>query len=104
MVEIALINAAIEAGVKFFIPSEWAPDSAGSNVIDDPWIGRTLRPNVVIAPKRAVHNYLMARAGQGKIAFAVVFPGVIIPSSKYFFIFTIVLPFSGRDNIVMVSY
>ena len=84
MVEIALINAAIEAGVKFFIPSEWAPDSAGANVLEEQWIGRTLRPNVVIAPKRSVHNYLMARAGQGKIAYAVVFTGVIIPSSKYF--------------------
>ncbi|KAG8407140.1 hypothetical protein J3458_020634 [Metarhizium acridum] len=38
VVEIGMINAAIEAGVKFFIPSEWAPDSAGANVTEDPWI------------------------------------------------------------------
>ncbi|KFG87898.1 isoflavone reductase family protein [Metarhizium anisopliae] len=81
VVEIGMINAAIEAGVKFFIPSEWAPDSAGANVTDDPWIGRSLRPNAVLAPKRAVHNYLMARAAQNQIAFAVVYTGVIIPSS-----------------------
>lgn len=82
VLEIRMINAAIEAGVKFFIPSEWAPDTAGSNVTEQPWIGRTLRPNPVLAPKRAVHNYLMARAGQGQIAFAVVYTGVIISSSK----------------------
>ncbi len=82
VVEIGLINAAIEAGVKFFIPSEWAPDTAGANVTDGPWIGRALRPNAVLAPKRAVHNYIMARAGQGQIAFAAVFTGVIIPASE----------------------
>ncbi|KAL2026859.1 hypothetical protein VTO58DRAFT_102840 [Aureobasidium pullulans] len=27
--QIALVNAAIDAGVKYFIPSEWAPDTAG---------------------------------------------------------------------------
>ncbi|EFY86036.1 isoflavone reductase family protein [Metarhizium acridum CQMa 102] len=81
VVEIGMINAAIEAGVKFFIPSEWAPDSAGANVTEDPWIGRSLRPNAVLAPKRAVHNYLMARAAQNQIAFAVVYTGVIIPTS-----------------------
>lgn len=82
IVELRLINAAIEAGVKFFIPSEWAPDSAGADITEEPWIGKTLRPNSVIAPKRVVHNYLLARAGQGKIAFAIVYTGVIIPSSK----------------------
>lgn len=82
IVELRLINAAIEAGVKFFIPSEWAPDSAGADITEEPWIGKTLRPNSIIAPKRVVHNYLLARAGQGKIAFAIVYTGVIIPSSK----------------------
>ncbi|EHK15228.1 uncharacterized protein TRIVIDRAFT_228270 [Trichoderma virens Gv29-8] len=81
VVEIGMINAAIEAGVKFFIPSEWAPDTAGANASDGPWIGKALRPNAVLAPKRAVHNYLMARASQNQIAFAAVYTGVIIPAS-----------------------
>jgi uncharacterized protein YbjT (DUF2867 family) len=34
VLEIRMINAAIEAGVQFFIPSEWAPDTAGSNVTE----------------------------------------------------------------------
>lgn len=82
IVEMRLINAAIEAGVNFFIPSEWAPDSAGADITEEPWIGKTLLPNSIIAPKRVVHNYLLARSVQGKIAFAVVYAGVIIPSCK----------------------
>ncbi|OCL04614.1 NAD(P)-binding protein [Glonium stellatum] len=77
--QLALIDAAIEAGVKLFIPSEWAPDTVGGNGASGELIGAmTLPPTPVIAMKRVVHNYLMARASEGKIAFATIHPGVIL--------------------------
>ncbi|UKZ78589.1 hypothetical protein TrVFT333_006335 [Trichoderma virens FT-333] len=70
IVHIALINAAIEAGVKLFVPSEWAPDTAGGNAATVSRMGpNTLPPNPVIAPKRVAHNYLLARSSEGKIDF-----------------------------------
>ena len=74
--QLALIDAAIAAGVKFFIPSEWAPDTAGANGATLMRIGRdTLPPSPGVAAKRVVHNYLLARSGEGKIAFAMVHAG-----------------------------
>ncbi|KAF2019806.1 isoflavone reductase family protein [Aaosphaeria arxii CBS 175.79] len=74
---IALVNAAIDAGVKYFIPSEWALDTAGimGSTVDRH--GPTLPTDIVLAPKRVSHNYLLCRAAEGKIRFAVVYPGVI---------------------------
>ncbi|PTB35842.1 hypothetical protein M441DRAFT_152639 [Trichoderma asperellum CBS 433.97] len=70
IVQIALINAAIEAGVKLFVPSEWAPDTAGGNGATIARIGpNTLPPNPAVATKRAVHNYLMARSAANQIDF-----------------------------------
>lgn len=73
--QLALVDAAIEASVKFFIPSEWAPDTAATGVL----IGAMTLPRTpVISMKRVVHSYLMARASEGKIAFATIHPGVIL--------------------------
>ncbi|KAL9473252.1 hypothetical protein ACSS6W_007632 [Trichoderma asperelloides] len=70
IVQIALINAAIEAGVKLFVPSEWAPDTAGGNGATIARIGpNTLPPNPAVASKRVVHNYLMARSAANQIDF-----------------------------------
>ncbi|SCO92404.1 uncharacterized protein FRV6_16532 [Fusarium oxysporum] len=75
--QIALVNAAIDAGVKYFIPSEWALDTGGimGNASDKH--GPTLPTDMVLAPKRVTHNYLLCRAAEGKIRFAVVYPGVM---------------------------
>lgn len=82
---IALVNAAIDAGVSYFIPSEWALDTAGimGGTIDKH--GPTLPTDVVLAPKRVSHNYLLCRAAEGKINFAVVYPGVIFENSESLF-------------------
>ncbi|KAL7813645.1 hypothetical protein V8C44DRAFT_349059 [Trichoderma aethiopicum] len=70
IVQIALINAAIEAKVKLFVPSEWAPDTAGGNGATLERIGPdTLPPSPAVAPKRVVHNYLMCRSAEAKIDF-----------------------------------
>ncbi|KAF2852484.1 NAD(P)-binding protein [Plenodomus tracheiphilus IPT5] len=73
ILQIALINAAIAAGVKLFIPSEWAPDTPGgygvSKDVEDGGFGRisqtALGPTAVAGTKRAVHNYLLARSVEG---------------------------------------
>ncbi|KAF2845163.1 NAD(P)-binding protein [Plenodomus tracheiphilus IPT5] len=75
--QIALVNAAIDAGVKYFIPSEWAPDTAGIMGSSSRGPGPTLPTDVVLAPKRVVHNYLLCRAAEGKIRFTVIYPGVL---------------------------
>ncbi|KAH8821778.1 isoflavone reductase family protein [Xylogone sp. PMI_703] len=81
-IQIALIDAAIKAGVKLFVPSEWAPDTAGGNAATSRRIGpNTLPPTGVIGPKRAVHNYLFTRGAEGTISYAMVFAGVILASS-----------------------
>ncbi|UKZ69494.1 uncharacterized protein TrAtP1_010500 [Trichoderma atroviride] len=70
IVQIALINAAIEAGVKLFVPSEWAPDTAGGNGATIARIGpNTLPPNPAVAAKRVVHNYLLCRSAANQIDF-----------------------------------
>ncbi|KAM0481976.1 hypothetical protein ACHAPX_003310 [Trichoderma viride] len=70
IVQIALINAAIEAGVKLFVPSEWAPDTAGGNGATVARIGpNTLPPNPAVAAKRVVHNYLLCRSAANQIDF-----------------------------------
>ncbi|PSN72947.1 isoflavone reductase family protein [Corynespora cassiicola Philippines] len=74
--QIALINAAIDAGVKYFIPSEWALDTAGIMGSASDRFGPTLPTNMVLAPKRATHNYLLCRAAEHKIHFAAVYPGL----------------------------
>ncbi|KAJ5196957.1 hypothetical protein N7449_007436 [Penicillium cf. viridicatum] len=78
-IQIPLIDAAIEAGVKLFVPSEWAPDTAGGNGATETCIGpATMGPNGVLGPKRATHNYLFGRATEGLISYALVYPGIII--------------------------
>ncbi|KAH7016585.1 hypothetical protein B0J12DRAFT_775502 [Macrophomina phaseolina] len=75
-VELELITASMKAGVKFFIPSEWGPDTAGGNGATTFRIGPdTLPPTPIIGMKRAVHNYLLARSGEGKIDFATLHTG-----------------------------
>ncbi|KAH7076377.1 hypothetical protein BKA63DRAFT_542384 [Paraphoma chrysanthemicola] len=75
-IQLELINAAIKAGVKFFVPSEWAPDTAGGNGATALRIGpNTLPPTPIIAMKRVVHNYLLARSAEGKIDFATLHTG-----------------------------
>ncbi|KAL7921429.1 hypothetical protein ACQKWADRAFT_295760 [Trichoderma austrokoningii] len=70
IVQLALINAAIEAGVKLFVPSEWAPDTAGGNGATVARVGpNTLPPTPAIASKRVVHNYLLARSAANQIDF-----------------------------------
>jgi uncharacterized protein YbjT (DUF2867 family) len=100
IIEIALINAAIEAKVKLFVPSEWAPDTAGGNGATLERIGpNTLPPSPAIAPKRVVHNYLMSRSAEGKIDFVSLHVGNLLlsksahqsqssPSTDHFFIQT----------------
>ena len=39
--------------------------------------GPTLPTNMVLAPKRVSHNYLLCRAAEKKIKFAAVYPGVL---------------------------
>lgn len=83
-IQIPLIDAAIEAGVKLFVPSEWAPDTAGGNGATATSIGpATMGPNGVLGPKRATHNYLFGRATEGLISYALVYPGIIIESGEY---------------------
>jgi uncharacterized protein YbjT (DUF2867 family) len=87
-VQIALINAAMKAGVKFFVPSEWAPDTAGGNGATPFRIGPdTLPPTPIIAMKRVVHNYLLARSGEGKIDFATLHTGNMLLSKSLFHTF-----------------
>ena len=74
---IALIDADIEAGVKYLLPSEWALDTAGVMGSTNERNGPTLPTDMVLAPKRTTHNYLLSRAAEGKIKFAVIYPGVI---------------------------
>jgi hypothetical protein len=81
---IALINAAIAAGVKYFIPSEWALDTAGVSESTHEKIGPTLPTNMVLAPKRVTHNYLLCRAAEGKIRFALIYTGVFLEACSYF--------------------
>lgn len=71
--------------MKFFIPSEWAPDTAGGNGATGELIGAmTLPQTLVISMKRIVHNYPMARASERKIAFAASHPGVILERCMLF--------------------
>jgi hypothetical protein len=77
---IALINAAIDAGLKYFIPSEWALDTAGASESTTGLIGPTLPTNMVLAPKRVSHKYLLCRAAEGRINFAAIYCGVIVES------------------------
>lgn len=79
---IALINAAIDAGVKYFIPSEWALDTAGVMGKTSNKHGPTLPTDMALAPKRVSHNYLLCRAAEGKIRFVVVYPGVLFEQSQ----------------------
>ena len=83
--QLALVDTAIEAGVKFPIPSEWAPDIAGGNGASSELIGAmTLPPTPVISMKIVAHNYLMAWASEGKMAFATIHPGVILERCMLF--------------------
>lgn len=79
---IALIDAAIEAGVRYFIPSEWAMDTAGIAGRTGARAGPTLPTNMVLAPKRVSHNYLLCRVAEKKINFAVIYAGVLFESCK----------------------
>jgi hypothetical protein len=49
---LALIDAAIEAGVKYFLPSEWAMDTAGVMGSTEGLYGPTLPTDMVLASKR----------------------------------------------------
>ncbi|OAL45535.1 NAD(P)-binding protein [Pyrenochaeta sp. DS3sAY3a] len=84
-VQLELINAAIEAGVKFFVPSEWAPDTVGGNGATTFRMGpNTLPPTPIIAMKRVVHNYLLARSAEGKITFATLHTGNMLLNANTF--------------------
>ncbi|CAD0054103.1 unnamed protein product, partial [Aureobasidium pullulans] len=61
--QIALINVAINAGIKYSIPLEWAPDTASR-------IG-------ILALKRVTYNYLLCRAAEKKLNFCVIYLGVL---------------------------
>lgn len=76
------MNAAIEAGVKYFLPSEWALDTAGIMGSTSERYGPTLPTNYVLAPKRVSHNYLLCRAAEGEIRFAALYPGVLVEACK----------------------
>ncbi|KAL6898528.1 hypothetical protein GGI43DRAFT_78974 [Trichoderma evansii] len=79
IVQLALINAAIEAGVKLFVPSEWAPDTAGGNGATIARVGpNTLPPNPAVAAKRVIHNYLMARSAANQIDFVTLHVGNLL--------------------------
>lgn len=80
--QIALVNAAIDAGVKYFIPSEWAPDTAGRMGSVQDGHGPTLPTDMVLAPKRVTHNYLLCRAAEKKLNFCVIYPGVLFELGK----------------------
>lgn len=81
IVQLALINAAIEAGVKLFVPSEWAPDTAGGNGATISRVGpNTLPPSPAIAAKRVIHNYLMARSAANQIDFVSLHVGNLLIS------------------------
>ncbi|KAL6852111.1 hypothetical protein J3F83DRAFT_764916 [Trichoderma novae-zelandiae] len=81
IIELALINAAIEAKVKLFVPSEWAPDTVGGNGATLERIGpSTLPPSPAVAPKRVVHNYLMCRSAENKIDFVTLHAGNLLLS------------------------
>lgn len=83
ILELALINAAIDAGVKLFVPSEWAPDTAGGNEATVMRVGpNTLPPTPAVAPKRVVHNYLLARSSEGKIDFVSLHVGNLLISKQ----------------------
>lgn len=99
IVQIALINAAIEAGVKLFVPSEWAPDTAGGNGATIARIGpNTLPPNPAVATKRAVHNYLMARSAANQIDFVSLHVGNLL-ISKWFVRKTFIMML-GIDTLI----
>jgi hypothetical protein len=81
IIQIALINAAIEAGVKLYVPSEWAPDTAGGNGATIQRVGpNTLPPTPGIAAKRVIHNYLMVRSAENKIDFVTLHVGNLLIS------------------------
>lgn len=81
IIQLELIKAAIKAEVKFFVPSEWGPDTVGGNDASIFRIGPdTLPATPVIAPKRVVHNYLLARSAEGKINYATVHTGNMLSS------------------------
>ncbi|KAL7943937.1 hypothetical protein V8C42DRAFT_92725 [Trichoderma barbatum] len=83
--QVALINAAIEAKVKLFVPSEWAPDTAGAYAATESRMGpNTLPPNPAIAPKRVVHNYLLARSAENKIDFVTLHVGNLLLNMSAF--------------------
>lgn len=83
ILQLKLIDAAIEARVKLYVPSEWAPDTAGGNNATALRIGAdTLPPNPVIAPKRVVHNYLFARSIEKRIDYAAIFPGYLLERGR----------------------
>ncbi|KAH7092174.1 isoflavone reductase family protein [Paraphoma chrysanthemicola] len=108
---IRLVDAAIEAGVKYFLPSEWAPDTAGAMDSAPDRHGPTLPTDMALAPKRATHNYLLSRAAEGKIQFAGVFTGVLpeVNFSIGFFAFdfdkhTATLPDNGLNPWPATSF
>lgn len=82
---IALVNAAIDAGVEYFIPSEWALDTGGLMGSTNDRHGPTLPTDMVLAAKRVSHNYLLCRAAERKIKFAVVYPGVMFETCELYF-------------------
>ncbi|RFU81693.1 hypothetical protein TARUN_478 [Trichoderma arundinaceum] len=85
IVQLALINAAIEAGVKLYVPSEWAPDTAGGNAATVTRIGpNTLPPTPAIAAKRVVHNYLLGRSAENKIDFVSLHVGNLLLNMSAF--------------------
>ena len=60
-----LIDAAIEAGVSFFLPSEFGADLSNPKAAALP----------VFAGKAATRKYIEAKAAEGKISYAYIVPG-----------------------------
>ncbi|KAF9732614.1 hypothetical protein PMIN06_009511 [Paraphaeosphaeria minitans] len=108
-IQLKLINAAMEAGVKLFVPSEWGPDTAGGNGATSYRIGPdTLPPTPIIGMKRVVHNYLLARSGEGKINFATLHAGNMLLNAGAFATIdvrkrTAILPDGGRHPFSITS-
>ncbi|KAH6613112.1 hypothetical protein C7974DRAFT_476192 [Boeremia exigua] len=107
--QLELINASIAAGVKFFVPSEWGPDTAGGNGATTFRIGPdTLPPTPIIAMKRAVHNYLLVRSAESKINFATLHTGNMLLNVNVFASIdvqkrTALLPEGGRHLFSVTS-
>jgi hypothetical protein len=83
-VQLEHVTASTKAGIKFFIPSEWRPDTAAGTAAANFRIGPdTLSPSPNIGMKRLVHIYTLVRSGEGKIDFAALHAGNVLLSKLH---------------------